>query len=542
MLDGLRADEETCADLLVRESLAEEAQHLDLPPREQPHRLRAGSALRAERAHERGGGVRLAERTERLELGSRVACRVDGDFRRADRQRARQLEPGSRGIEPKPESGETIHRVLEKTWRLLSSLGEREPTESGGGECRDAIAARDLRDHVERSRRCSGIVQSALGQSRLHQLGEQRRSKKVRPSELVEPADEQGGCRSRLSTREANRNSSLNSFRLRLEPREQLVRVVETPLEDTDLRQSCGRWDAARALPHCSQLAHSLLELRFRGVDPAVGGVHVRAACSAEREQRHVVIRADELLEHCAPLLGALAVAGTLAGEHQRAADVREGLEVGRLAARRSSHRLVESRETALDAAQRDLGEPELGECPQLEIRIVRSERDAERGRRELCSGRSVSRALRASEVEPAALGARRNVTEEAFGSREPATGRSVVAKRKPVLAGQPERDTRRPCQLAISAEAGIRSLAMNDRASLVAEPPERTPEPVEGLGRVGRIESLLKRVSRGFPVAARQGFVPTPEGDLRRGCRHDRIVAPSRRTRHAFQRPAACE
>lgn len=127
-----------------------------------PHRLQPGPALRAERAHERGCRISVANRTERLELGSRVACGVDGHVRRAERERARQLEPRARGIEAKTERREAIHRLPKKLRRLFASLGEREATVSSGGECRDAVTAAALGDDVERSRGRSRIVEPIL--------------------------------------------------------------------------------------------------------------------------------------------------------------------------------------------------------------------------------------------------------------------------------------------------------------------------------------------------------------------------------------------
>jgi hypothetical protein len=289
-----------------------------------------------------------------------MACGVDGHFRRAGGDRARQLEPHSRGVEPKAERCETIHRFPQEQRRIVAPLGEREATVSSDGEGNDAIAAAALGDDVERGRRRSRVVQPVLGQSCLDQLREQRRSEKVRPTELVESLDEQGGRGSRLASRQTNRHARLYSFRFGLEPPEQLFGFVEPALKRTDLRKPGRRWNAARTLPRGCQLANRLLELGLRCVDPAIGGEDVRAASPAEGEQRHVVVRADELVEHGAPLLGAFAVAGTLAGEHQRAADVREGLEVGGLAARRGSHRLIESSETLVHVAERHFGEPQL--------------------------------------------------------------------------------------------------------------------------------------------------------------------------------------
>jgi hypothetical protein len=221
---------------------------------------------------------------------------------------------------------------------------------------------------------------------------------------------------------------------------------------------------------------------------------------------------------------------------------IREGLEVGRLAARRRSHRLVETSETPVHVAERHLGEPQLRERPQLEIRVVRGKRDVECDGRKRRGGRSISRALRAGELEPAPLRARRDVTEQALRPREPTTRGSIVVERKPVLTGKPERHPRSARQLAVPAEARVRALTIDDGASLVAEPPQRAPEPIKRLCRVRRVERVLKRGPRAFPITARERLIPTTERCLRRSRRHERIVAPAPPTRHrACRRNGIC-
>ena len=108
VLGGLRADEQPFRDLSVREPFAEQPQHLDLPPAEEPSRPRPGAALRAERAHEARPPHRHREAPERLELGARVPCGVDrtsGDATASERASSSRV---LRGLEPKrraPRSG-----------------------------------------------------------------------------------------------------------------------------------------------------------------------------------------------------------------------------------------------------------------------------------------------------------------------------------------------------------------------------------------------------------------------------------------------------
>ena len=92
-----------------------------------------------------------------------------------------------------------------------------------------------------------------------------------------------------------------------------------------------------------------------------------------------MVVCSDEVVEDGAPLLRTLAVSGALAGEHQRAADVRERLERGGLTARRRSHRLVEPSEAAVGLSQRHLREAELRQRAELEIQVAGDEGDVER-------------------------------------------------------------------------------------------------------------------------------------------------------------------
>ena len=240
-----------------------------------------------------------------------------------------------------------------------------------------------------------------------------------------------------------------------------------------------------------------------------------------------MVVRSHEVVEDRAPLLQTLGVPGPLAREHQRAADVRERLEGRRLAARCRCHRLVEPGEAPVDLSLRHLGEPELRQRSQLEVGIGGGERDVESGGRELGRGACVARALGARQVEPALFGSRRDVAEEPFGPREPAACCRGVAEHQSVLAGEPERDPRRACELAVTAESCVRALPVDDRPALVPEPPERPAEPVQRLGRVAQVEHFLERIACGAPPPRRQRLVSASDRVLRGSRRHDAIVAP---------------
>ena len=134
-----------------------------------------------------------------------------------------------------------------------------------------------------------------------------------------------------------------------------------------------------------------------------------------------MVVRSDEVFENRAPLLRTLAVSSSLASEHERAADVRECLQGGRLATCHRRHGLVKPGQAALGLAHRHLGEAELRERPKFEICVARSECHVESSRRQRRCRRRVPYGFRAREVEPALLGPRRYVSQETLGACEPA-------------------------------------------------------------------------------------------------------------------------
>ena len=143
-----------------------------------------------------------------------------------------------------------------------------------------------------------------------------------------------------------------------LDADQELLGLVEAPLEDTDLGEACGRGAAAGTLARLGELADRRDELLLGGVDPAVRGEDVGAARAAESEQRDVVVSPHELLKNLAPLLGPLRIARALTREHQSAADVGERLEPRRLPTCRRSHGLVEPREPVVHAPSETSASP----------------------------------------------------------------------------------------------------------------------------------------------------------------------------------------
>ena len=199
-----------------------------------------------------------------------------------------------------------------------------------------------------------------------------------------------------------------------------MLGFVVAALEHANLRKARRRRDAARTLARGGELAHCQLELRLGGVDASVRRVDVGTACPAEGKQRDVVVRAHEVVEDRTPLLRPLVVSRSLACKHQRAADVRERLQRGGLATGHRRHRLVQPGQAAFGFPCRDFREAELRQRAQLEVRVAGRKRDLERARRQRRSRRRVQDGFGAREIEPPALGAWRDVAQEALGACEP--------------------------------------------------------------------------------------------------------------------------
>ena len=279
--------------------------------------------------------------------------------------------------------------------------------------------------------------------------------------------------------------------------------------------------DAARPLPRFLQLAQGSEELLFRGVDAAVRLIDVGAARATEGQQSDVVVLADEGIEHLTPLLRALAIVRALAGEHQRAADVRERLQRRRLAARRGRHRLVQAGEPLLDLPERDLDEAELSESAKLEVDIARLDGHVERRRCQTSGLFGLVSSLRAREIEPASVGTGSNIGQQTLGACQPAVRRRLVPPNKRVLPRNPKRDPGCPRQLPIPAEARISAFPMDDRLLRLAQPPQRPAEPVERFGELVDRQRRLESSTRGLPVARRERFIALGNARLDRSSFH---------------------
>ena len=291
-----------------------------------PRLLGPGAPLRAERSHQRSRRVRIPCRPECLELVSRVSCRLDRRRRRL-RPSAGELEPGLRGLQPEPQPRESVDGLLKEVDGVrLPAAARPAPREIAAASTRsrpdcigDAARGPPRRSCLEHAASASRAWTSC--------------SRSGAASRFVQPissrrATSSASAAACLAAGEAHRNGRADSVGIALEPGEELLRLVEATLEDTDLGQPRGRGHAARSLAGLGQLPYRRDELRLGGVDSTVGGEDVGAARAAEREQGHVVVLPHELVEDLAPLLRPLGVARPLAREHQRAADVGERLEL----------------------------------------------------------------------------------------------------------------------------------------------------------------------------------------------------------------------
>ena len=255
-----------------------------------------------------------------------------------------------------------------------------------------------------------------------------------------------------------------------------------------------------------------------------------------------MVVATRERLEDLRPLPRSLAVAGTLARQQQRAADVGEGLERGRLAPGGGRHRLVQAGEPVVDLACGHLREAQLGERAQLQVDVARLARDVDGERRQPCSRHGLAGPLRPGQGQPAVLRTRGDVGEEPLGAREPAVRGRLVVPDQRVLAREPERDPRRAGHLAVAAEARVGALPVDDRLLRLTQPPQRAAEPIERLGRLLVAERRLERPSRRLPVAAGERLVALRNARSWRGRLHraDRDMSRGgvRAPRASAQRP----
>ena len=209
-----------------------------------------------------------------------------------------------------------------------------------------------------------------------------------------------------------------------------------------------------------------------------------------------------------------------------------------RLAARRRGHRLVErARPSSTDRPTPRRGRAGRAREARGRGRLAASATSSAAGR---AAPRPPGRS-RARNARDRAIPARRPVRhrEQPLGPREPAVGGRVVPPHERVLAGEPERDPRRPRELARAPESGVRPFPADDRAFRVAKPPPPAAESVEHLGRlIPAADRRLQRLPRRGPVRARERLQPLRRPRL--GVHgHVRIVAESSRAYEPTERVA---
>jgi hypothetical protein len=400
--------------------------------------LRTSTSRLVRSPAERGPDLVLTpspRRSDAAASASRVAPSDSSSEKARPATSAAAGRPPAARIQPQAQGGVGVHGVAQQGLRAVASRRGGDPATGEQGHGDDPVAARRLRNPVEPCCGYGRAVQTSRGHACLDQSREQRRREQaVRPDRL-EPLLEQPRRRLGLAAGEPQRHRRLDGSRVVLEAPEQLLGLVEPPLQDAELGEPRSRVDAARPLPRLDQVAQGTLQLRLGLVDPPARDVDARAARAAEREQGQVVVRAGEPLHHLGPPLGPLAVAGELARLEERAAHVGERLQRHLLPTGDRRHRLVETRHPLLDAARRDLGETDLGERVELEVGVPGLGRRRER-RLGVPGGRlRVGRALGARQLEPAPIRPRCDRGKQPLGPGEPAVRRRAVSPHECVLA-----------------------------------------------------------------------------------------------------------
>ena len=149
MLDRLRADEQALPDLDVRVALAEEPQHLDLAAGQEPGRPRPGRRLHTKFAHQRCRFVSLADCAQRLELGERPPCDIDGGLPIRDGEDPREVEAGPGRVQPESKRRVAVQRLTDQRLRIGRVLGGRYPAARKQRRRDDPVTFGSLRDPLE---------------------------------------------------------------------------------------------------------------------------------------------------------------------------------------------------------------------------------------------------------------------------------------------------------------------------------------------------------------------------------------------------------
>ena len=219
------------------------------------------------------------------------------------------------------------------------------------------------------------------------------------------------------------------------------------------------------------------------GVRPAPGRHQdVRVYRAAGSEQRGGRVRAGEVVDDLAPLVGALQLARAGAGLDQVAVGLGQGMDVAHAAGRRRGHRLLEQLHALLVPPGVHLRAAEEAEREHLEVARVGLTRDLHRPACVsdlLLDAAGVTRPLG---CHPPVAGAAVDVLQRPLGAGQPAAGRRGAA-RDQVLVRHPHRHA---CGVVAAAGADVlleRALAHGDAARNVAEEPQGLAEAIARVG-----------------------------------------------------------
>ena len=240
---------------------------------------------------------------------------------------------------------------------------------------------------------------------------------------------------------------------------------------------------------------------RVLGLRPAPGrhqDVGVNRA--ARPEQRSGRVRAGELVDQLAPLVGPLPLAGGGARVDQVAVGLGQGVDVAHTAGRRRGHRLLEQLHALLAVAGIHLRAAEQAEREDLEIVGAVRARDVHRPARMGDLLLRVAAVTGPLDRHPPVPGAAADAVERALGAGQPAAGRRSAARHE-VLVRHPDGHPRRVVAAAGADVVLERALAHGDAARDIAQEPQRLSEAVAGVRRLAGLEHGLEGDASGLPV-----------------------------------------
>jgi hypothetical protein len=164
-----------------------------------------------------------------------MSCRLDRCRWGLGGQRAGELEPRLRDLEPESEACKPVDRLLKDVDGVFLR-GSRSDASSRESRRRFyPFSARGTSDCPEHVCGIAGVSHTVVENSGLDELLEERSREQVFPSELVQPSYKDRFCGSRLAASDAHRNSRTDHIGIVLEPDKELLRLVESTLEDTNL-------------------------------------------------------------------------------------------------------------------------------------------------------------------------------------------------------------------------------------------------------------------------------------------------------------------